>query len=253
MVGNGGDVTYEYFTSGDEGCEDHWTDTYQQLLLPTPSRFSVARCPEEGRPNLQDEQGTWGPYTHDAKTVRFTASCTDTLPVNDGTYTISVTADLGATCKLATGCGGGSDNVFRPDGRIRVGTKGAWIGDNVYETGPTTQLVAATSRPGRIVRVAISIQNDGVANDSFKVRATGKRAGGYAVRYFAGPTEVTGAVAAGTFLTPVLTPGKAYVLTAQITPKPSASKGSQVKHTVSVTSKSDGVTKDVVGFAVKRR
>ncbi len=201
-------------------------------------------------------QWTVGSYTHDARDVRFTANCSDSWTGDDPglakTYTVTVTADLHATCLAANGCADVGGSVYRPDGRVRAGTSGAWIGNDSYQTAATTQVAKAAAKRGRTATISVSVQNDGTAADRITVRASGAQVSGYTVRYYHGATDITSAVTKGTFRTPRLAPGKTYLITAKIKVANSARAGSKVKRVLTLKSVGDGVTRDVVGLQVRR-
>ena len=116
--------------------------------------------------------------------------------------------------------------VHRPDGWVRYEGLWSgydyypdpkpWVGNNIYNTTGAYQtakkrLVGAYS-DGAYVAFAVTIQNDG-ASDRFKLRATGQ---GSIVRYFHGTTNITSAVVAGTFRTPLLGRGAKYVISVRV-------------------------------------
>ena len=139
----------------------------------------------------------------------------------------------------------------KPDGRIRRSI-GAYAGDNIYNTTGTGQTRTGSAARGRTVTFGISIQNDSSSADRFKVRATGTATRTYTVKYFRGTTDITTAVAAGTFTTPSLAPAAAYLITARVTVKSMAAVGSKVMRLVTITSVGDTAKKDAVKLVGKR-
>jgi hypothetical protein len=58
---------------------------------------------------------------------------------------------------------------------------------------------------------------------------------------------------AGTFKTPTLAPGAAYLITAKVTVKSTAAKGSSVARKVTIMSAASAAQKDAVKFTGKRK
>jgi hypothetical protein len=143
--------------------------------------------------------------------------------------------------------------VRKPDGRIRLGTTGAFTGDNVYNLTGTAQSRTGSALRGHVLTFGISIQNDGTATDSFKVKATGTATTKYTVKYYRGTTDITTKVVAGTYKTSTLAKGAAFLITAKVTVKWSATKGSSVTRLVTVTSVASTAQRDAVKLVGKRK
>lgn len=144
-----------------------------------------------------------------------------------------------------------STTTRQPDGRVRLGTSGAFTGNNVYNTTGVGQKKTGSAPVGSTVTFNISIQNDGSANDNFKVLAAGSSTT-YNVKYLDGLANVTAQVVAGTYQTPSLAPGATRVLTVKIKVKSGAAVGSKVNRLVTITSVADGTKIDAVKVTVKR-
>lgn len=140
----------------------------------------------------------------------------------------------------------------QPDGRIRLGTTGALVGDNIYNSTGLNQSQIGSAKRGKTITFTISAQNDGSAADHFTVLASGTASSAYTVTYFHGTTNITAAVVAGTYTTPSVKKTKAYVITVKVKVKSSATVGSSVSRLVTFTSVGDGTKQDVVGFTGKR-
>jgi hypothetical protein len=178
---------------------------------------------------------------------------TRTFSVMLGTAgTQSVTATDTVTPSITGSQGGIVVVVRRPDGRIRVGKSGAFIGDNVYNTTGAAQSRTGSARKGRTITFGISIQNDGSAADSFKVKATGSASSRYTVKYFCGKKDITTRVVAGRYRTASLAAGATVLITAKVTVRPTASKGSRVTRLVTITSVGSSTAKDAVKFVARR-
>ena len=142
--------------------------------------------------------------------------------------------------------------LARPDARIRKGTRGTFLGNDVYNT-TTGQTARGAARRGRTVTFQVSLQNDAAFSDRFTV--TGQRSrNGYSVRYLdrAG-TDITAAVVAGTHRTGSIAPGKAVTITVKVTVRRSAATGSSITGTVAARSTTQTTRTDAVRFVARRR
>jgi uncharacterized membrane protein len=72
------------------------------------------------------------------------------------------------------------------------------------------------------------------------------------VRYFAGPTNVTGQVIAGTYTTPALNPGQTSTLRVQVTVKRTAPRGSTLIRPITARADSDLARVDRVRVVTRR-
>ncbi len=142
--------------------------------------------------------------------------------------------------------------IHRPDGRIRLGT-GIYAGDNIYNATGAGQGRTGYAKRGVVIAFGISIQNDGNVADAFRVKATGAATTRYTVKYYRGSTDITAKVLAGTYRTTSLAPGAAYVITAKVTVRWTATIGSSVTRLVAVTSVGETAKKDVVKLVGKRK
>jgi hypothetical protein len=139
----------------------------------------------------------------------------------------------------------------QPDGRIRRGS-GTYVGNDIYNDDGTGQARTGSATPGSTIKFGISVQNDGNVSQNLTVHATGTTQAGYRVRYFHGTTEITTAVVAGSFETPVLAAGGAYLVTAKVKVLANAAVGSSVIRLVTLTSESEPAKTDTVKFVVSR-
>jgi opacity protein-like surface antigen len=106
------------------------------------------------------------------------------------------------------------DGWIRAEGQIYGGTnyphQGPWRGKDIHNTTALNQKATVgwgcDAEPGDYAYYTVNIQNDGSVSDRFKVHGTG----GAGHRYFHGTTNITTAVAAGTFKTTSLSPGASY-------------------------------------------
>ena len=85
----------------------------------------------------------------------------------------------------------------RPD---RPTHDGPFAGDDVYSATAAGETKTISVARGQAGTLYVSIQNDGLFADAFKIKGTGA-ARGFTVSYFKGTTNVTAKVEAGTFST----------------------------------------------------
>ena len=141
--------------------------------------------------------------------------------------------------------------VPQPDARIRVGTSGDFVGDNIHNATGRRQTAAATAAGGRSSTYDVSVQNDGVFAERLLLRGTGSRSG-FRVRYSVDGSDVTAAVVAGTQQTPVLTPGEAVTVRVSVNVGASVPVGSSLGAILDATSTLDPARRDVVRFVTSR-
>lgn len=145
---------------------------------------------------------------------------------------------------------------YQPDGRIRLGS-GAFVGTDVYnttgahQTSSTLMLIPTTSLAYLRFTFTVSVRNAGGAADRFTIKATGAASPYYTVTYHHGTTNITAAVVAGTYRTPSLASGAAYLITALVSGSPDAVAGSSVARLVTITSNAAPTRKDAVKLVVK--
>jgi hypothetical protein len=150
---------------------------------------------------------------------------------------------------------------YQPDGLIRFGTAGCsgcppdtshgpWLGYHIYNATGAHQTAVLTQGGGAVavgyyLTFDISIQNDGSAVDSFRVKATGPASSAWTVSYSRGSTNITPAVVAGTYRTSALAPGATYLIHAKIVIKAYGS----VTRLVTIRSVTSSTKLDAVKFA----
>jgi hypothetical protein len=178
--------------------------------------------------------------------------------VNEANESFNLNLSSPSNATIADGLGIGTivDNdgpTRQPDGRIRLGTTGAFVGNNIYNTTGLSQNVIGAAKKGKTITFTISIQNDGHGADSFRLLASGPASALYTISYFHGTTNITAAVVAGTFTTPSLKAGKAYLITVKVKVKATATVGSSVTRLVTISSVGDGTKQDAVSFIGKRK
>jgi hypothetical protein len=144
----------------------------------------------------------------------------------------------------------------QPDGRIRR-SGGPRYGNNVYNTDASGQAVHLRIYAGDFRRVYISIQNDSDVAASFTVcQCVGTQGSqtGFTFTYFVGrgSNNITSAVEAGTFTTPTIAPGEAFVIRARVEVSSGATRHSPIGRFYRLTSGS-GTEEDDVAIWAQRR
>lgn len=142
--------------------------------------------------------------------------------------------------------------VRKPDGRIRLGSSGAFAGNNVYNTTGSGQSKAGSAKKGKTIVFQMSVQNDSSAADSFTLKATGSATSKFTIKYFKGTTDITARVLAGTYSTGSLTAGATQTITADVTVKSRAAVGDSISRLVTITSVGNSAKKDAVKLTGKR-
>ena len=143
--------------------------------------------------------------------------------------------------------------VRKPDGRIRLGSSGAYVGDNIYNLTGASQSKTGSANSTKTITFEISVQNDGTGSaDSFKLKATGAASSKFTVKYFKGATDITAAVVAGSYSTASLAPGATLTITVKVTVKSTAAVGNSVTRLVTITSVGDSTKQDAVKLVGKR-
>jgi hypothetical protein len=102
-----------------------------------------------------------------------------------------------------------------PGARFSYSTYPSWQGVGIFNATGKHQVAKADFQNNCCDEVhiySVSIRNDGSTSDRFKVHATGSGLTGWTVSYFKGRKNVTSAVEAGTFTTPLVAPGAQFLL-----------------------------------------
>lgn len=193
--------------------------SYRAAKAPDPDReaptVTLTRAPAEG---AAVEPGSRVPLAFGCADRDVLVSCTSTAPSGfldtstPGRKQVRVTAvDLAGNTRTLTRSYLVASHL--PDLMGRRGTSRVWKGQDVYGT---TTLPAMRLRPGKSGVVRLRVRNNGNSADQFLLRGPrGKHQLRY--RYLAGSRDVTAAIVAGRYRTPVLAPGAAFGLRVKIT------------------------------------
>lgn len=146
----------------------------------------------------------------------------------------------------------------RPDARIRVAGTTGWVGNNVYNgTGVGQKVSSSAPRLGR-ARYVISIQNDAIFPDRFRLSGSaGDRPGGYfdGRWYTTDGRDITDQVARfpSTFRTPLLQPGEKYSVVTEVSVSYFAPPGAVMHSNLIAWSVAQDQWADKVKFNTTRR
>lgn len=142
----------------------------------------------------------------------------------------------------------------RPDARLKVGTKGALVGNDVYARKVTSaQTVRAAVRATTTATFTVSLQNDGLFAD--RLRVEGQRStAGFTVRYRnAAGKDITAAVVAGRYVTARLAPKAATTITVAVTVGRTADAGDALRRVMTATSTTHTGVRDTAAFTTTVR
>jgi hypothetical protein len=141
--------------------------------------------------------------------------------------------------------------TYQPDASIRRAS-GPFVGNDIYNADATNQTKLGSALPGSRIKFDISIENDGLNADRFKVQAAGTAITGYDIKYFRGTKDITAAVVAGTYVTRSLAPSEAISIRARVLIQPGAAVGSSISRLLKVLSTGRPSKIDVVQFVASR-
>jgi hypothetical protein len=142
---------------------------------------------------------------------------------------------------------GGGPNA-QPDETIKLTGDAAVLGENIFNTTGAGQTRAVSPPVGVSKTFVIKVWNDGTGSDSYLLRGPGSTTG-FTAKYLkgaSGSTDITAAVAAGTYKTASLSPGKGVTIRLVITIAANAPSGSTQNWLVTATSKQNSSAKDAV-------
>jgi hypothetical protein len=161
--------------------------------------------------------------------------CSPGRPVSltSRTATVQVTGSEQLLCTF-------TDAVRRPDTSIALSSSGTFKGNDVYSA---TALSSQTQRRdgvlrGRTYSYWVRIQNDSLWADSFTLRGQKSGASSMSVTYWAGSTNITKQVVAGTYTTAKLGPGSRATVVVKIAVAANAGAADVTQVVLRATSKS---------------
>ena len=140
----------------------------------------------------------------------------------------------------------------RPDGRIRRGATGTYVGDNAYNNTGVSQTQTGSAVRGATVTYFASIQNDAAVADQIQLRGTATN-NRFTVAYQTNGTAITGPVTAGSYRTGLLEPGQSITVKIRVTVREVAPASARLTATLKATSTADATRTDTVRFITSRR
>lgn len=196
-------------------------------------------CTDRGGSNLVTCQG-------DA----VSGAAVDTSTPGPHTFTVSAVDGAGNTTEVshAYTVAVGS---HQPDALVRRNATPAFKGDGIYGTDGAGQSVLLIARGRRAVSAVARVENDGAGPDRIALQGT-RATADFQVRYFQGRRNVTAAVKAGTYRTPLLAPGGRHELRVELRPTAASRPGDE--HRVVLLAASDGAPthQDAVAVIARR-
>ena len=139
----------------------------------------------------------------------------------------------------------------KPDAQIRIGATGTFVGNDVYNTTGEGQTRTARVARGATITYTIKVQNDALVADTLRLKGT-RASTHYRVTYTAGGLDITDEVTAGTYTTPVLSPGATHTVRAVVKVKATAPIGSSLTAALTAKSATTPAVKDTVKFVTRR-
>ena len=139
--------------------------------------------------------------------------------------------------------------TYQPDARIASTSRGPFGGYEVFNTTGLYETQGATVTPGSSVSFYIKVVNVGSATDSLTLKGQ-DGGGGFDVHYFAGATDITPAVVAGTYSTGSLAPTSPAYFRISMVVESSVSLGSRKAVRLLFTSAGASTGQDAVKAVV---
>jgi hypothetical protein len=154
-----------------------------------------------------------------------------------GTGTCHVTLDSDTTVNATFA------RIYRPDALIRRSTDSVFTGGDVYSATAVGESLTTIAGTGSKAVFYVRAQNDGTTNQVLTLSGPGNVTG-FRVHYFAGSTDITSQVEAGTYQTASLAPGSVSTVQVAVSVTSAATTGTVHGWLVSVTS--HGITDAVL-------
>ena len=150
----------------------------------------------------------------------------------------------------AVSLGSGEPFTRRVDLEIRRAGQTTWVGNDIYNATGAQQTRRTSVRRGASASFVVRLRNESPVADTLRVQGP-RSSGRFTVRYFAGGLDVTPYVVAGGWRYVDWPPNGAAKLTVRITAASNAVLSSSFRVNVTLSSKSDPATKDVVSAVAR--
>lgn len=169
--------------------------------------------------------------------VTHTVDCSyTTTPADAGTYENVATVQSDQTASVTSNRVQVAVRIRRqPDLKVRR-HRGPRVGDDLYGTDVTGQVVVVERPPGGMAEFFFTVQNDGHTSDRFTIDRV--EVGRNGVRFFAGRSDrdITAEVLSGTYRTDPIDPGASSTIRLEVAVPRSARSGSDRRVTLTATS-----------------
>ncbi|MHB1001082.1 MAG: DUF7948 domain-containing protein [Armatimonadota bacterium] len=225
------------FTITGPGGGDGWTVRYCDL---TTNADVTAQVTGDGwSSGVLAPGATNGVYVFVTPTKTVTAGSENTLTITATSQGDTAKTDVGKAVTTASA-------TYKTDILMKAGAETSYSFNNIYGTDGSNQTKSLNASAYQTVSYGFRVQNDGNANDSFKITGPAGT-GGWMVRYYDFTTnaDVTSQVTGSGWSSGTLAPGTNHGVYVKITPNGTVSPGTV--NTLLVTAVSQGNTsnKDV--------
>ena len=172
----------------------------------------------------------------------------NTASLGQRTFTVTAT-DVAGNAKVL-------DRTYtvvaaRPDGRIRRGT-GPVVGNDIYNTTGDGQTRTGTAARGQAVTYYVTAQNDAPVAERLRLQGQPSKPNFTVVYRDPAGANITTAVTAGTYRTPILATNGTYQIKIVVTVGNAAPAGASTTRTLTAISTTQPTIKDTVSFVTNR-
>jgi parallel beta-helix repeat protein len=178
--------------------------------------------------------------------IGLTCDAPETIKMAHRKVTIHLGAGENVSCTF-------TESKRQPDALIGTTSGGPLVGDGIYSStvlpGQTQSQAIARSHTSSFF---VTLQNDGLDTDSFKLLATISGSNKFKVRFFVGSTDITARLLAGTYSANGWAPGGQLVIEIRVTAKSSTGANATRNIDLSIRSKTASTARDIVRAHVTR-
>ena len=180
-----------------------------------------------------EKEGTTVHLTIGGQTLQATVAADGTWGVSaaalpTGSYEVEAwitdaAHNTGRATQTLTITGDEPEATYQPDAAVRP-VPGAFVGTGIYDDGAGQQVTKRLRGDARVATFQVRVTNRGDAAERMVILGT-PRSRPFKVVYWAGETDVTAAVTAGTYRTGSLAPGDSARLVVEVTRTRAATRG----------------------------